>query len=134
MNDRRPGYEGQRSRWVDEVAADVNLRRDIVEQVLDSFFNIFAERVLNEGKATVKGLFSIQSSQSTGLGAEEGKLSLRARVSAPVRKLYLRMGREPLLKVTRSNWRELAKQTYHKSSDKDSNSFAGFLDADDEDI
>lgn len=134
MNDRRPGYEGQRSRWVDEVAADVNLRRDIVEQVLDSFFDIFAERMLNEGKATVKGLFSIYSSKSNGFGAEEGKLSLRARVSAPVRKLYIRMGREPLLKVNRSNWRELAKQKYHKSPDKDSNSFAGFLDADDEDF
>ena len=71
MNNKRSSYEGQRTRWVDEIAADVNIRRDIVEQVLNSFFDIFAERVLNEGKATVKGLFSISSGRSTGFGAEQ---------------------------------------------------------------
>lgn len=133
MADNRPGYEGQRRKWIDEVAADVNIRRDIVEEVLNSFFNIFAERILNEGAATVKGLFSVHSAKTTGYGQVK-QLSLKSRVSEPVRKLYLRMAREPLLRVDRSNWKRLASEKYSKSSGEDSNSFEGFLEAGDDDF
>ena len=105
----RPGYKRRHRSLVDDVAAHANIRRDVVEDVLNGFYDIMAERLLNEREFLLKDLISIHAVRTKNGIRPEPHLQFRAKISQGLRKLLQRTEEDPSLEVTRESWRDQIK-------------------------
>lgn len=101
----RPGYKRRYRSLVDDVAAHANIRRDVVEDVLNGFYDIMAERLINEREFLLKDLISIHAVRTKNGIRPEPHLQFRAKISQGLRKLLQRTEEDPSLEVTRESWR-----------------------------
>lgn len=109
--EQRPGYRRRRENLLDDVADRANLRRDVVEDVLSAFFDIAAERLLNERRLILTDLLSVGTIRTKNGIRPEPHLQFRAKVALGMRKLLQRMEDDPSLVVDRNNWRDLARRS-----------------------
>lgn len=129
----RPGYKRKHKRLVDDIAEHAGVRRDVVEDVLNGFYDIAAERLLNERKFTIKGIVSISTVITKNGIRKDPHLQYRARVSSGLRKLLGKMEDEPNLKVDRFNWRDIASKLQPTRKKSATMNLSDFLE-DDEDF
>lgn len=129
----RPGYKRKHKRLVDDIAEHAGVRRDVVEDVLNGFYDIAAERLLNERKFTIKGIVSISTVIAKNGIRKDPHLQYRARVSSGLRKLLGKMEDEPNLKVDRFNWRDIASKLQPTRKKSATMNLSDFLE-DDEDF
>lgn len=131
----REGYARKRKSLVDVVAEHVNLRRDVVEEVINGFYDIIAERVINERKLVIKDLVSIRTVVAKNGIRPEPHLQYRARVALGLRKILQKIESDPSIKVDRYNWREAMKSSIPQSKQAaKSMNLNDFLQDDDEDF
>jgi len=131
----REGYRRKHRLLVDEVAEHSNIRRDVVEDVLNSFYDIAAERILNERKFVLSGLLSVSTVVAKNGIRPEPHLQYRAKVAMGLRKLLQKMEEDPELKVDRYSWREAIRSVMPKpKSAPASMDLNDFLRDDDEDL
>ena len=130
----REGYRRKHRSLVDDVADHVGLRRDVVEDVLNGFYDIIAERILNERKLVLTDILSIRAVVARNGIRPEPHLQYRAKVAQGLRKLLQKMEDDPAFSVDRESWRQAAAQVKSgartKSTSMDLNDF---LRDDDED-
>lgn len=105
----RGHYRRKHRALVDEVADHANVRRDVVEDVLNGFYDIMAERLLNERRFEITEILSVQAVSTKNGIRPEPHLQFRAKVAFGLRKLLQRTEEEPDLRVDRYNWKELAR-------------------------
>lgn len=105
----REGYSRKHRSVVDEVAEHVSIRRDVVEDVLNGFYDIIAERLLNERKLVLNELLSIRTVVTKNGIRPEPHLQYRAKVALGIRKLLQKMEDDPNFKVDRNSWREASR-------------------------
>lgn len=131
----RKGYRRKHRSLVDDVADQANIRRDVVEEVLDSFYDILAERILNERKLVLPGLISISTVVAKNGIRPEPHLQYRAKVAMGLRKLLRKMEDDPTLEIDRSSWREASRSVTPRSKVKAPEmDLNDFLQDDDEDL
>lgn len=133
-SERRSGYRRRRENLLDDVADRANLRRDVVEDVLSAFFDISAERLLNERRLILTDLLSVGVIRTKNGIRPEPHLQFRAKVALGMRKLLQRMEDEPELIVNRDNWRELARKSAGRNPAAPSLGLSQILQDDDEDF
>lgn len=130
----REGYRRKHRSLVDEVAEHVGIRRDVVEEVLDGFYDIIAERILNERKLILPEILSIGAVVTRNGIRPEPHLQYRAKVALGLRKLLQKMEEDPNFTADRSNWREVSSSVKPKSKGKPAAmDLNEFLKDDDED-
>jgi len=131
----REGYRRKHRSLVDDVADHANIRRDVVEEVLDGLFDVLAERILNERKLILPGLLSVSTVVTKNGIRPEPHLQYRAKVAIGLRKLLQKMEEDPSLEVDRDSWREKARAAVPQSKSKPvSMDLNDFLRDDDEDL
>ena len=131
----REGYRRKHRSLVDDVADHANIRRDVVEEVLNSFYDIAAERILNERKFVLNGLISIGTVVARNGIRPEPHLQFRAKVALGLRKLLQKMENDPSLKIDRNSWREAARAATPRAKDAPASmALSDFLSDDDEDL
>lgn len=131
-SESQKSYKRKHRLLVDDVADRANIRRDVVEVVLDSLYDIMAERVLNEHKFILPGILSISSVTTRNGIRPEPHLQLRAKVARGLRKLLQKMEENPQLEVDRDNWKELIRESDQSGAKK--MAMSDFLRNDDEDF
>jgi len=130
----REGYRRKHRAIVDEVADHANVRRDVVEDVLNGFYDIMAERLLNERRFELTEILSVQAVKTKNGIRPEPHLQFRAKIAFGIRKLLQRTEEEPELRVDRHNWRELARALNPSTKSKPkAMELSDFLRDDDED-
>lgn len=133
-DNKRPGYKRKHRLVVDEVADHVGLRRDVVEKVLNGFYDVAAERILNERKFTIKGIVSIHAITTKNGIRKEPHLQYRARVSSLLKKILKKTEDDPSLIVDKSNWRNIAAKLQPAKDKTNVMNVSDFLKDDDEDF
>lgn len=131
---KRAGYKRKHRLLIDEVADHVGIRRDVVEEVLNGFYDIAAERILNERKFMIKGIVSIHAITTKNGLRKEPHLQYRARVSSALKKILKKTEDNPDLEVNRSNWRDIAAKIESGNAKSKTMSVSDFLKDDDEDF
>lgn len=130
--DSEKSYRRKHRLLTDDVADRANIRRDVVETVLDSFYDIMAERVLNEHKFLLPGILSVSSVTTRNGIRPEPHLQLRAKVARGLKKLLQKMEEDPTLEVNRDNWKGLIRESESGGAKK--MELSDFLKDDDEDF
>ena len=131
----REGYRRKHRLLIDEVAEHSNIRRDVVEEVLNSFYDIAAERILNERKLVLSGLLSVSTVVAKNGIRPEPHLQYRAKVAMGLRKLLQKMEEDSTLRIDRHNWREyFSSVTPRPKGTPASMDLSDFLRDDDEDL
>ncbi len=130
----REGYRRKHRKLTDEVAEHVGIRRDVVEEVLNGFYDIIAERILNERKLVLTDILSIGAVVARNGIRPEPHLQYRAKVAIGLRKLLQKMEEDPSFTVDRDSWREAAAAVKPKAKRKPAAmELSDFLQDDDED-
>lgn len=119
---------------VRQIAKDLYLREDVVEEVLDRFVDIAIEEIVNKGEFRVHRLLSVSVSDYKAYRAGKGDVPahqrLRVRLSDGIHSLFkLRMGKfnGDTSTITRDNWRDFLgsnlqkKRTLNKALSPNSN-------------
>lgn len=131
----REGYRRKHRSLVDEVADHANIRRDVVELVLNSFYDIAAERILNERKFVLPGLLSIGTVLSRNGIRPEPHLQYRAKIAMGLRKLLQKMEEDPAFSVDRNSWKDAARSVVPRAKNSGTAmDLNDFLQDDDEDL
>lgn len=131
----REGYARKHRSLIDEVADHANIRRDVVEDVLNGFYDILAERILNERKLVLTELLSIRTVVAKNGIKPEPHLQYRAKVAMGLRKLLQKMEEDPTFEVDRNSWREAVKSMNPRAKGASgSMDLNDFLKDDDEDL
>mgnify|MGYP001096088117 CR=1 FL=1 len=103
-----------KDKMVKQIAKDLFLREELVQEVLDKFVDIAIEEIVNEGDFQIHRLFSIVSREYKGYENSKGRIPatrrLSIRLSSGVHKLY-RFSLKPdndyeKYDINRNNWRE----------------------------
>lgn len=94
---------------VRQIAKDLYLREDVVEEVLDRFVDIAVEEIVAKGEFKVHRLLSVSTTDYKGYQAGKGAVPahkrLRIRLSEGVHRLFKLTQANPSLEVTRDNWK-----------------------------
>lgn len=131
----RDGYRRKHRSLVDEVADRAHIRRDVVEEVLEAFYDIVAERLLNERKLILPGILSVRAVVAKNGIRPEPHLQYRAKVALGLRKLLQKMESDPNFEVDRKSWRaEVSALSPRPKGTPDSMDLNDFLSDDDEDL
>lgn len=102
-----------KSQLIKHIAKDTNLRRDVVEDVLESFISITISEIVNKGKFNINGLLSISSSKWGSYKIKDKEipshLRLKIRLSNTVRTLFKEFGLDSDKRgfLDHKNWKEL---------------------------
>ena len=132
---RRKGYKRKHRLLIDEIADHANIRRDVVEDVLDGFYDIMVERLINEREFLIKEILSIRAVESKNGIRPELHLQFRAKIALGLKRLLQRTEQEPDLRVDRHNWRDLSAALRPSAKQRaDSMDLSEFLRDDDEDL
>jgi len=102
----RPNYKPSKRRILDQVAAHAGIRRDIVEKVLEGFYEVLAERILNEGSVSLPNLFSLRLGKASAGLRKEPHLQIRMRASKKLKQLLRKVEANPGLTIDATNWRQ----------------------------
>ena len=132
----REGYVRSKRSFIDEVADYANLRRDVVEEVLSAFYDVVAERLINERRLLIPGILSISTVLTKNGIRPEPHLQYRAKVALGLRKLLQRMEADPSMRVDRRNWRSAARDSIPGATGSESSprGLDGFLNLDEDDF
>lgn len=132
---RRTGYKRKHRLLVDEIADHANIRRDVVEDVLDGFYDIMVERLINEREFLIKEILSVRAVETKNGIRPELHLQFRAKIALGLKRLLQRTEQDPELRVDRHNWRELSAALRPSGKrEADSMDLSDFLRDDDEDL
>lgn len=111
---------------VTEISKTTRIRRDVVNEVFDGLVDVAMEELSNRGTFQILGLFSVYSTEWKGYTSGTGaKITphrrLRLKLSGNARMLFKMKERNPSVKITRDNWREITSK-FHARRDKKNDS------------
>lgn len=113
-----------RDELIKQIAKDLYLRRDVVEDVLESFTNLMVEEIVNQGEFRIKNILTVDSAE-WGSYSLDGKTipahsRLKVRLSSKLKKLFKKYGPGSVEHgtLTRNNWTELDTTVETKNNEK----------------
>lgn len=103
-----------KTKLINEISHSVNIRPDVVREVVNSLTDIAVEEIVNNGSFQLDNLVSFKSSEWAGYTAGGGRAipkhtRLSVKISSGLRKLYKAKASDSSEVITRSNWRDKLK-------------------------
>ncbi|TXG75822.1 hypothetical protein E6Q11_06510 [Candidatus Dojkabacteria bacterium] len=104
----------KKERLVKQIAKDLFLREDVVEEVIDRFIDISVAEIANTGEFRLHQFFNVSSVKYKGFVAGKGVVPdhfrLKVKLSSGLNTLFKLKSRGEIDLVTPDNWREILKE------------------------
>lgn len=105
----------KKERLVKQIAKDLFLREDVVEEVIDRFIDVSVAEIVNTGEFRLHKFFTINKVKYKGFVAGKGTVPehfrLRVRLSGGLNTLFKLRSRGDIPDVTPDNWKSVLKDS-----------------------
>lgn len=109
---------------ITEISRDVQIKREVVKIILESFINIAIREIVTKGDFLLKDLFSVKTAKWKGYEAGNGQTvpdhtRLRIKISDKVRRLY-KYQQKAKAPINQHNW-QTALSFYDQKAQEEKN-------------